>query len=369
MRVAVIGCGAMGAASAWRLSERGAEVVTFDRFSPPHDKGSTHGDSRITRTAYMEGEWYVPLVQETFPLWRELEKRSGADLLTITGLLTIGRPDSAAVKATQLAARKHALDVKVLDATEVRRRYPAHIVADDEIAVLDEQAGILRPEAAVTAMLKGIDVHRNVQVTALEPRADGLDVVTATGAERFDAAVIAAGPWVRELLPSLPVKIERQVMVWWALQSGTELAPEKFPVWLREGTPYGDIYGFPSVDGKSVKLGGHHNGESTDPDSVRRTVTDADLDPLRVFVTTYLRGVTRSVVKSGVCLYTNTPDQHFVIDLHPDSERVVVLSACSGHGFKFSPVIGDIAADLLLDAGTKRDISRFTLARFAKAGR
>jgi glycine/D-amino acid oxidase-like deaminating enzyme len=117
-----------------------------------------------------------------------------------------------------------------------------------------------------------------------------------------------------------------------------------------------------------VKLGGHHNGEATDPDTVRRTVTDADLDPLRVFVTTYLRGVTRSVVKSGVCLYTNTPDQHFVIDRHPDSERVVVLSACSGHGFKFSPVIGDIAADLLLDGGTKRDISRFRMSRFAQTG-
>jgi sarcosine oxidase len=208
-----------------------------------------------------------------------------------------------------------------------------------------------------------------VQVTALEPHADGVDVVTASGAERFDGAVLAAGPWVRELLPSLPVKIERQVMVWWALQSGTELAPDKFPVWLREGTPYGDIYGFPSVDGKSVKLGGHHNGESTDPDTVRRTVTDADLDPLRVFVTTYLRGVTRSVVKSGVCLYTNTPDRHFVIDRHPESKRVVVVSACSGHGFKFSPVIGDIAADLLLDGETKRDISRFKMSRFAEAGR
>ena len=368
MRVAVIGCGAMGAASAWRLSQRGAEVVGFDRFSPPHDRGSSHGDTRITRTAYLEGAWYVPLLQETFPLWRELESSTHSQLLTITGLLTLGRPDSKAVVATLASARQHALETKVLDAPEIRRLYPAHVVADDEVAVFDPQAGFVRPEMAIEAMLKGVDVRRNVTVTRVAARGDGVEVDTGGGKERFDAAVLAAGPWVSELLPSLPVRIERQVMVWWALQSGSDqFALEQFPVWLREGTPHGDIYGFPSLDGKSVKLGGHHNGEATDLRSVRRAVTDADLDPLRLFVTTYLRGVTRSVVKSAVCLYTNTPDQHFVIDRHPESSRIVVLSVCSGHGFKFSPVVGDIAADLLLEDGTKRDISRFAMSRFTKA--
>ena len=368
MRVAVIGCGAMGAASAWRLSQRGAEVVGFDRYSPPHDRGSTHGETRITRTAYLEGAWYVPLLQETFPLWRELESSTHSQLLTITGLLTLGRPDSNAVVATLSSARQHNLETRVLDAPEIRRLYPAHVVADDEVAVFDPQAGFVRPEMAIEAMLKGVEVRRNVTVTRVAARADGVEVDTGAGKERFDAAVLAAGPWVSELLPSLPVRIERQVMVWWALQSGSNhFALEQFPVWLREGTPHGDIYGFPSLDGKSVKLGGHHNGEATDPSSVRRSVTDADLDPLRLFVTTYLRGVTRSVVKSAVCLYTNTPDQHFVIDRHPESSRIVVLSVCSGHGFKFSPVVGDIAADLLLEDGTKRDISRFAMSRFTKA--
>ncbi len=367
MRVAVVGCGAMGAAAAWRLTKRGAEVVAFDRYSPPHDRGSTHGESRITRTAYLEGAFYVPLLQETFPMWRELEAETGPGLLTMTGLLTIGKPKSHAVEAIVGAARQHKLELSVLAAAEVRKRYPGHVLADDEVAVLDPQAGFVRPEKAVEAMARGVEVRRNVAVTSVEPRSGGVDVVTAGGTERFDAAVIAAGSWMRELVPMLPVTVERQVTVWFALQSGAEsFLPERFPVWLREGTPEGVVYGFPTLDGASVKLGRHHGGEAAAPEAVRRPVSDADLDPLRLFVTKYLRGVTRRAVRSATCLYTNTPDENFIVDLLPDTQRVVVLSVCSGHGFKFAPVMGDVAADLLLDGGTHRDISRFSLKRFGQ---
>jgi sarcosine oxidase len=369
MKVAVVGCGAMGAAASWRLSKRGAEVVAFDRFSPPHDRGSTHGESRITRTAYLEGAFYVPLLKETFPMWRELEAGTGVDLLTLTGLLTIGRLASEPIEATLTAAREHGLDVKVLDAAEVRKRYPGHVLADDEVAVLDPQAGFLKPERAVEAMTRGIDLRRNTVVTAIEPRADGVNVMVGGRAEAFDAAVVAAGPWMSELQPGLPLTVERQVMVWLAVQAGDEsFSPDRFPAWLREGTTEGDVYGFPSLDGRSIKLGRHHDGEAVTPETVRRSVTDADLDPLRLFVTKHLRGVTRHVVRSAVCLYTNTPDEYFIVDVHPESPRIVVLSACSGHGFKFAPVTGDIAADLLLEGGTRRDISRFALSRFAKPG-
>jgi len=369
MRVAVVGGGAMGAAASWRLSKRGAEVVAFDRFSPPHDRGSTHGDSRITRTAYLEGAFYVPLLQETFPLWRELEARTGTDLLTLAGLLTIGAAGSQPVEATLTAAREHRLDVKVLEAPEVRKRYPGHVLADDEIAVLDPQAGFLRPEKAVEAMTRAIDVRRNTVVTAVEPHGDGVKVTVDGAAEDFDAAVVSAGPWTSELLPALPLTVERQVMVWLAVSAGDDsFSPERFPPWLREGTAEGDIYGFPSLDGLSIKLGRHHGGETVTPQTVRRNVTDADLDPLRLFVTKHLHGVARHVVRSAVCLYTNTPDENFIVDMHPQSPRIVVLSACSGHGFKFAPVMGDIAADLLLEGGTRRDISRFAIDRFAKAG-
>jgi sarcosine oxidase len=365
MRVAIVGCGAMGSAAAWRLSKRGADVVAFDRFAPPHDRGSTHGESRITRTAYLEGTFYVPLLQETFPMWRELEAETGAALLTLNGLLTIGAPSSPPLEATLTAAREHGLDVQTLDASEVRKRYPGHVLADDEVAVLDPQAGFLRPEAAVEAMTRGIDLRPNAVVTSIEPSRAGVRVVVDGKAEDFDAAVIASGPWTNELMPGLPLAVERQVMVWLAIQAGVDsFMPERFPAWLREGTAAGDIYGFPSLDGLSIKLGRHHGGETVTPDTVRRAVTDADLDPLRLFVTKHLRGVTRHVVRSAVCLYTNTPDESFIVDLHPDSPRVVVVSACSGHGFKFAPVMGDIAADLLLDGGTRRDISHFSLKRF-----
>ena len=365
MRVAVIGCGAMGAATGWRLAARGAEVVCFDRYSPPHSFGSSHGETRITRTAYFEGPWYVPLLQETFPLWRELESASGAQVLTLTGLLMIGAPDSGSVAGSTAVAKQHGLVIESLDADEIRRRFPGHVVNDAEVGVFDPQAGYLRAEAAVEAMSRDLDLRRHVTVDRIVSKPDGVEVITSEGNHSFDACVVAAGPWVRDLLPGLPVTIERQVLVWLSVESGAGwLAPDRFPVWYHEDPRHGDIYGFPSLDGRSLKLARHHGGELTAPDSVRRQVDDADVDPLRWFATQCLRGVTRHVARSAVCMYTNTPDQDFIVDLLPDDPRIVVLSPCSGHGFKFAPVIGDIAADLVCDGGTSRDISRFSLARF-----
>ena len=355
----------MGAAAAWRLARRGADVVAFDRYSPPHDRGSTHGESRIIRTAYMEGAFYVPLLKEAFPLWRELETDSGAKLLTITGLLTIGENGSQALESVLATAREQDLPTTVLDAAEMRKRYPGHMVADGESAVFDPQAGYVLPEQAVAAMTRSFEVRRGEPVKALKFLSDRVDVVTARETAGFDAAVIATGPWIRELVPALPVAIERQAMVWLSLQSGVDwFTPERFPVWIRGSMPGGDAYGFPSLDGRTIKLGVHHGGEPANPDNVRREATDADLDPVRLFVTRYLRGVTRHVARSVICLYTNSPDEDFIVDLHPESSRVVVLSPCSGHGFKFAPVMGDIAADLVLEGRTSRDISRFSMARF-----
>lgn len=372
LRVAVVGCGAMGAATGWRLATRGVQVVCFDRHSPPHTLGSSHGESRIIRTAYFEGAWYVPLILEAFPLWRSLEQESAAQLLTLTGALMIGPPSAEAVVGAQAAAAAHGLDARVLDADELRRRYPAHVITDDDVAVLDEQAGFIRPEEAVAAMIDrllalGGEIRRGVVVNDVSGQADGVEVATDETRESFDAVVIAPGPWMRDLCP-LPLVVERQVMAWFeiATDGGDWFTPERFPVFIRETDGPG-IYGMPTLDGVALKIARHHGGEVTDPESVRREVADAELDPLRSFVSTYLRGVTTRVARTAVCLYTNTPDEDFVIDLHPDDPRVVVISACSGHGFKFAPVVGDIAADLVCDGRTARDISRFSMARFAKS--
>src|SRR5258706_4943839 len=241
MRVAVVGCGAMGAATAWRLQKRGADVVCFDRYSPPHDLGSTHGESRVTRTAYFEGPWYVPLLKETFGMWRELEAESKQQLFTLTGLLMIGAPGSEAVVASQAAAKEHGLEINLLDASELRRRYPGHIVGDGEIAVFDPQAGFLRVEGIISAMTRELNVRRNTQVTRVEPKSRGVEVATAKGAQVFDAAVIATGPWMSELVPFLPLKVERQVLVWLCIQSRPpRVSPERLPGLDREGTPPSD---------------------------------------------------------------------------------------------------------------------------------
>ena len=370
--MAVVGCGAMGAATGWRLATRGVQVVCFDRHSPPHALGSSHGESRIIRTAYFEGAWYVPLVQEAFPLWRTLEQESGAQLLTLTGALMIGPPSAEAVAGAQAAAAAHGLDALVLDADELRLRYPAHVITDKDVAVLDVQAGFIRPEEAVAAMIDrlvalGGEIRRGVVVNHVSGHADGVEVATDEAREDFDAVVIAAGPWMRDLIP-LPLVVERQVMAWFeiATDGGDWFTPERFPVFIRETDGLG-IYGLPTLDGVSLKIARHHGGELTDPKSVCREVADAELDPLRAFASTYLRGVTTRVAKTAVCMYSNTPDEDFVIDLHPEDSRVVVISACSGHGFKFAPVVGDIATDLVCDGRTARDISRFSMARFAKS--
>ena len=358
MRVAVIGGGAMGAATSWRLAHRGVDVVCYDRYSPPHSLGSTHGDSRIIRTAYFEGGWYVPLVREAFTLWRELESETGADLLTMTGALMIGEPDSAAVKGALDSAKTHGLEIEQLDAVELGRRYPGHIVPDGQVAVLDKQAGILHPEAAVAAMLSRTPaVVRNSPVTSLADLVDS-----------FDAVVVAAGPWTPELIEWIPLHVERQVHVWFALDAEAAwLTPERFPVFILQSREFGDVYGIPTLDGRSAKVGRHHEGEFTDPHRIRRTVGETDIDPLRRMAAKYLRGLTGRVTRTLTCMYTNTPDRHFVIDFSPYDRRVVVISACSGHGFKFAPVIGDIAADLVCDGGTRRDISRFSAARFSSS--
>jgi sarcosine oxidase len=371
LRVAVVGCGAMGAATGWRLAKRGVQVVCFDRHSPPHAFGSSHGESRITRTAYFEGSWYVPLLQETFPLWRELEAASGASLLTITGALMIGEPAAEAVTGALAAAATHGLDARLLTADELRRRYPGHVFGARDVAVLDAQAGFVRPEAAIAAMIKrfvalGGEIRPETVVVSVDSHPDGVEIVTTHGREKFDAVVIAAGPWMPSLADWLPLTLERQVLGWLEIDSGaTWLRPDQFPVFIRQTDDLGDIYGLPTLDGHSVKIARHHDGDMTDPDHVRREVAEAELAPLRAFAAQYLRGVTSRVTRTAVCIYTNTPDQDFIIDLHPADPRVVVVSACSGHGFKFAPVVGDIAADLACEQRTSRDIAHFAATRFA----
>jgi len=368
----VVGLGAMGSATLWRLAERGARVAGIDRFVPPHDRGSSHGKSRIIRSAYFEDPAYLPLVRRAFTLWRELEAGIGESLLTMTGAAMIGGDDSEVVRGAVRTAQEHALPYELLRGDDAAVRFPQHRLDPGDVVAFETGAGVLAPERCVRAMIgRAVELGATVQtgcaVRAIEPRDDGARVHIDGGAV-LDArhVIVCAGPWLPAVLPDLPVplRVERQVAAWFAVRDVEEFAPERFPVFIRELPGRRFVYGCPSLDAATIKLAVHHDGATVDPDALRREVGDDDLEPLRAFAAERLRGVEPRAVRAITCLYTNTPDEHFVVDRLPRAPAVIVVSACSGHGFKFAPPIGEIAAELALDGATSHDISRFSLGRF-----
>ena len=373
--VAVIGLGAMGSAALWRMAARGAGVVGFERFEPGHDKGSSHGDSRIIRSAYYEGPHYVPLVQSAFPLWRRLEQESGTALLTMTGALMIGPPDCDLVADALRSARDHGLAHELLDGDQMRQRYPQFHLPPGEVALFEQQAGILRPEAAIGAMVRraealGASVLRQTIVEAVEADAGAVRISAGGRSFRARHAIVSVGSWLPDLLPVLraPLQVERQVMSWWSVHDPDLFSPQRFPVFMHEIAPGRLRYGIPSLDATTVKVGVHHEGEATTADTIDRQVHPRDLAPVQRYLRAYLPDVEPVVARARVCMYTNTPDHHFLIGTPPGLAGVTVLSVCSGHGFKYAPVVGDAAADLALEGRTSYPIDLFTPARFAAEG-
>jgi sarcosine oxidase len=372
--VLVAGAGTMGSMALWRLARRGASVIGLERFAPGHDRGSGHGESRMTRTAYFEGPEYVPLVEAAHARWRELEAETGLELLTMTGALMIGRPEGVLVSGALRSAHAHGLAHEVLDRAEVARRYPQHRLVDGQVALWEKGAGVLRPErATVAAAARGVDLGARLvtgtPITAIDARPNGVTVWA--GGERYQAPhlVLCVGPWLGGLLPELrlPLVVERQVMLWFAPRAGVDASafgPDRFPVFIRdrEGAPAG--YGLPALDRAAAKVGFHHGGRPVDPDTVDREVTDTDVAPVAAFVAETLPDLVPRPVRAEVCLYTNTPDEHFLVG-DVGLPNVTVLGGFSGHGFKFAPVMGDIAADLALDGGTEHRIDGFRPVRFA----
>jgi sarcosine oxidase len=356
--VAVVGLGAMGALSAWQLAARGARVIGFERFRSGHDRGSSHGDTRIFRTAYFESPAYVPLLRRAHELWRRLEEESGSELLTMTGGLAIGRPDGELVTGMIESARLNELSYRLLSASDMSRAHPQHRLGANDVAVLEEGAGFLRPErsvaaAAARAEALGARLLQETIVLSVAATGSGVSIETSRGRFGADHALITAGAWTPMLMSELglPLKVERQVLSWLAVDDPSSFAPERFPIFIREVAPGRFRYGFPSTDGRSIKLGVHHEGAEADPDSIDREVHDGDVRPLRDFARDNLRGVTAELVSSCVCMYTNTPDERFIATSPASLPGVTVLSACSGHGFKFASVMGELMAGLVLDGG------------------
>jgi sarcosine oxidase len=363
--VAIAGLGAMGSAAAFELSRRGLRVLGFDRYTPPHPFGSSHGETRIIREAYFEHPVYVPLVQRAFELWQNQERESGTTLLRETGGLMIGRPDSELVEGARRSAELHGLQHTLLAAADVRQRFPALRPDDDMVAVWEPRAGILFPESCVTAFLSRAR-HHGAHLRFDEPvhhwEADNhVRVYTALGEYRARQLIITAGAWVSSLLPNLalPFRIERQVLHWFdPAHSSRDFAPDRCPIHLWQFEGHRFFYGFPDL-GTGVKAGFHHDGEDATAEDVQRHVTCAEVAAVRTVVRRFLPGADGPLRTSVVCLYTNTPDEHFWIDHHPTQPQVLIASPCSGHGFKFAPVIGEILADLAQDKAPRFDLSPF----------
>jgi sarcosine oxidase len=380
--IIIVGLGAVGSAALYQLAKRGVRVLGIDRFAPPHEQGSSHGDTRITRLAIGEGAHYTPLVKRSHEIWRQIERETGADLLTQCGELIISsknRKSSIHVEGffqnTVDAARAHGVAHELLDASQIRARYPQFNIRDDETGYFEAEAGFVRPEACIDAQLSlakkhGAEIRTGETVLSFTPSSNGVAVETDRGTYQADKLIVAAGAWLPKLLGSdfdELLKVYRQVLSWFAVDSDVAAyEPKHFPVfiWETRDSPQG-IYGFPAIDG-GLKVATEQYAATTSPERVDRSVSAEEIEHMhRNYVAPYLKGVTSKCVKAKACLYTVTPDAGFILDTLPSSERVIVASCCSGHGFKHSAAIGEALADKVEKRAGSLDLSPFRLGRFS----
>ena len=353
--VIVTGLGAMGSAAVRELARRGLRVLGLDRYAPPHAHGSTHGRTRIIREAYFEHPAYVPLVQRAERLWMELEREVGERLFVRTGGLMIGPEQGQLVRGARASAQQHDLPYELLTSAEVRDRFPVLAPEPHAIALLEPRAGVLFPEACVRALLScaardGAELHTAEPILTWRVEGGAVRVATAIGEYVADRLVLALGPWLPEFLngAQIQLRIERQMQHWFTPRArDEEFSPDNLPIALWE-TSERMFYTIPDF-GDGVKIAVHHEGEITDPQRVRRTISEQEDANARALVDRFLPDAGGDLRDRAVCLYTNTTDGHFVIDHHPVHDEVVLASPCSGHGFKFATVVGEIVAKLIAE--------------------
>jgi sarcosine oxidase len=368
--VIVAGLGAHGSSAAYALASRGAAVLGFDRFARGQTLGSSGGLSRIIRLSYYEHTDYVPLLRRAWELWRELERASGEHLLTQTGGLYAGPPDGQLVAGALESARAHGLEHEVLDTVALRRRYPLFAWLESWTGILDHQAGWLAPEGCIEAHLglaerAGATLRFEEPIERWESTFDGIRVITRSGSYEAQQLVVTTGAWTAKLVPSLAsqLSVERNVLFWFEPRAERD-AFARLPVYIVEDTDR-FFYGFPYIEGQGVKVAGLHFGDPADPDTIDRTPSAADEERVRAWLRRRLPLANGERRDAKVCMYTNSTDGHFVIDHLLEDSSVIVASACSGHGFKFASVIGEILADLVLDGETAHGIDFLSSERLA----
>lgn len=374
--VIVVGVGGMGSAVAAHCASRGQRVLALEQHAVGHEYGSSHGLTRIIRLAYFEHPSYVPLLRRAFALWRELEQGLDEPLLHVTGALDVGWAGSDVFEGSLRSCREHALPHEVLDAAELAARFPGWRPAPNAMAVLQSDGGFLTPERCIAAHVAraksfGATVRERTRVMGWRAHNGSVQVDTVDGTYEAAQLVLTTGPWMSDIAPALQPLLmpERQVLGWFGISERAAFAPEYFPVFVLDADE-GRYYGFPEYGIPGFKIGRyHHHAERVHPDTMDRGCTPADESSLRAAVSRYFPAANGPLQQARACLFTNTPDEHFIIDRAPSAPDVLLVSPCSGHGFKFCSVIGEICADLVVSGQTEHEISLFRLDRFSSFDR
>ena len=371
-QVIVVGLGGMGSAAAAHLAARGVRVLGLERHGPAHNLGSSHGGSRIIRQSYFEHPDYVPLLLRSFDLFEQLAVDSGRDVYRLTGGLYLGPPDCLTVAGSLRAAQEWNLPAQLLTADEIRSRFPAFTPSPGEVGVFEERAGFARPEETVSAHLElaaraGADLRFHEPAITWSETESGVRVETAQGVYQADQLVICPGAWAPQLLQQLhiPIQVERQVMYWFQPTGAADLSG--LPVYISESAAGEQIYGFPGIDGPDggAKVAFFRRGQDCTPESIDREVAPEEVAAMRERAGRLLPQLPGDLLTAVTCMYSTTPDEHFVIARHPDHQRLTIACGFSGHGFKFVPVVGEILADLATTGETPHPLSLFDPSRFA----
>ncbi len=366
----ILGVGGFGSGALLHAARRGRKVLGLEQFEVAHDRGSSHGETRIIRKAYFEHPDYVPLLLRAYDLWRDLEKERGQKLMHLCGLLLAGPPAGEAVGGARLSAQQHSLPLESLNVAEARKRFPAFRFREEFEAVYESDAGFLEVENCVRAHIEsacnnGAAIKTNE--TVVRWSSDGRTIRVRTDRDEYSAAslIITAGAWSRAVLANLnvPLEVVRKPLLWHEVETSSYDVSRGAPAYLYE-MPHGVFYGFPSIDGRLVKVAQHSGGAVVaDPFTVDRGISEDDTKPVAAFLEEALPEVCPQPARHAVCMYTNTPDRHFIIDKHPEFGNVAIGAGFSGHGFKFTSVLGEALADLALQGSSVQPIGFLSLAR------
>jgi sarcosine oxidase len=369
--VAVIGLGAMGSASLHAAARRGLRVIGLEQYEPAHSRSSSYGESRVIRLAYFEHPSYVPLLQEAYGLWRDLEATTGERVLTVTGIVEAGYPGAPLVAGSLRSSLQHDLPHEQLTAADVRRRFPVFDLPREWEVIYQPNAGALFPEKAINLFVRqgaryGAQVELRTRVAAVNAAGNEVHVVLE-GGRRITArsAVISAGAWITQLVPDLlqHLHLTRQPLLWFEPLQADLTGPDRMPIFFLQ-TRDDLVYGLPNLLGTGVKAATHlDSGPLRSAEEGRAEVSPEEAARLRGFLQRYVPAAAGPLVRSLICAYTRSPDEHFVVGQHPNAPQLVIASACSGHGFKFASVLGEILVDLATERGTDRPIDLFAPGR------